>query len=77
LKQEGIGEDEGGDDMVWKDCGYLSLTKKGDKILIVLKHGHYIADLKEIKDVLYGKRDYTLIFEPPEKDAPQEKEKGA
>ncbi len=51
--------------MVWKDCGYLSFTKKGDKILIVLKHGHYVADLKEVVEVIDKKRNYTLIFEPP------------
>jgi hypothetical protein len=51
--------------MVWKDCGYLSFTKKGDKVLIVVKRARYVADLKEVTDVLDGKRSYTLIFEPP------------
>ena len=58
--------------MAWKDCGYVSFTKKGDRILIVVKHMRYVADLAEIKEVLDGKRNYTLIFEPPEKE-----EKGA
>jgi hypothetical protein len=60
--------------MIWKDCGYLSFTKKGDKILIVLKHERYIADLKEVVEVLDKKRSYTLIFEP---SVEKEGEKGA
>jgi hypothetical protein len=53
---------------MWKKCGYLSLTKKGDKLTVMVKHVHYIADLKEIKEVLDGKRNFTLIFEPPEEE---------
>jgi hypothetical protein len=51
--------------MTWKECGYLSFTKKGDRILIVVKHQKYVADLKGIKAVLAGKQTYTLIYEPP------------
>jgi hypothetical protein len=47
-----------------KDCGYLSFTKKGDRVLIVVKHARYVADLQEVKEVLEGKRNYTLILEP-------------
>jgi hypothetical protein len=52
----------------WRDCGYLGYTRAHDKILIVLKNEHYVADLGEIREVLDGKRDYTLIFEPPPKE---------
>jgi len=49
----------------WKDCGYLTYTKKGDRILIVLKHERYVCDLAEVEQVLAKERDYTEIFEPP------------
>jgi hypothetical protein len=45
--------------------GYLSFTKKGDRILIVVKHQRYVADLKGVKAVLDGKQAYTLIYEVP------------
>lgn len=32
----------------------------------MVKHGRYIADLTEIKEVLDGKRGFTLVYEPPE-----------
>lgn len=51
--------------MVWKSCGYLSLTKNGKKLSIVVKHVRYFISLAEVKDVLDGKRNYTLILEPP------------
>jgi hypothetical protein len=51
--------------MTWKDCGYVSFTKKGDRLLIVLKHQRYVADLKGVKAVLDGKQTYTLIYEVP------------
>jgi uncharacterized protein YebE (UPF0316 family) len=49
--------------MVWKDCGYVSLTKDGKKILITLKRVRYIASLQELKEVLDGKKAYTLVLE--------------
>ena len=51
--------------MTWKDCGYVSFTKKGDRLLIVLKHQRYVADLKGVKAVLDGKQTYTFIYEVP------------
>jgi hypothetical protein len=56
--------------MTWKDCGYVSFTKKGDRILIVLKHQRYVADLKGVKAVLDGKQPYTFIYEPPTEAKP-------
>jgi hypothetical protein len=50
--------------MVWKDCGYLSLTKNGKKVSTVVKRVRYIAVLEEVKSVLDGKKNYTLILEP-------------
>jgi hypothetical protein len=51
--------------MAWKDCGCFSFTKKGDRLLIVVKHQRYVADLKGVRAVLDGKQSYTLIYEPP------------
>jgi hypothetical protein len=53
--------------MVWKDCGYLSLTKDGKKVAIVVKKVRYIAKLEELRKVLDGKQSYTYILEPPVK----------
>jgi hypothetical protein len=50
--------------MVWKDCGYLSLTKNGEKVSIVVKKVRYVAHLEEVKGVLDGKKNYALVFEP-------------
>jgi len=52
--------------MVWKDCGYLSLTKDGKKVSVVLKKARYIANLEELRKVLDGKKTYTFILEPSE-----------
>jgi len=57
--------------MAWKDCGYLSFTKKGDRLLIVLKRQKYVADLNGVKAVLDGKQTYTLIYEVPTEVKPQ------
>lgn len=53
--------------MVWKDCGYLSLTKDGKKVSVVVKKVRYFMVLDEVRDVLDKKKDYALIFEPPVK----------
>ena len=53
--------------MVWKDCGYLSLSKDGKKVSVVVKKIRYFVGLEEAKEVLDGKRKYTLVFEPPVK----------
>jgi hypothetical protein len=50
--------------MVWKDCGYFSLTKDGKKVSIVIKKVRYFAVLEEAKAVLDGRKNYTLILEP-------------
>lgn len=50
--------------MNWKDCGYLSLTKDGKKITVMLKHERYLANKEELKAVLDGKQKFTLILEP-------------
>ena len=52
---------------MWKDCGYLSLTKDGKKVSVVVKRIRYIANLEELKAVLEGKLNYTDILEPPTK----------
>jgi len=52
---------------MWKDCGYLSLTKDGKKVSVVVKHMQYIASLEELKAVLDGKLNFTDILEPPTK----------
>ena len=50
--------------MNWKDCGYLSLTKDGKKVTVMVKHVRYIANLEELKAVLEGKLNFTDVFEP-------------
>jgi len=58
--------------MKWKDCGYLSLTKKGGSLKVVVKHQTYFVKLDEAKAVLNGEKNYTLVYEPieeAEKDA--------
>ena len=48
--------------MNWKDCGYLSLTKDGKKITVMLKHERYLANKEELKAVLDGEQKCTLDF---------------
>jgi hypothetical protein len=54
----------GGGEKVWKDCGYISLTKDGKKVRVTVKRQYYIADLEEVRRVMDGKMAYTLILEP-------------
>ena len=61
--------------MVWKDCGYVSLTKKHDRLRIVVKHQRYDVDLKELMDVLGFRKGYALIHEPPVEEQKDVKEK--
>lgn len=49
---------------MWKDVGYVSLTKDGRGLNVVLKHQRYYVKLEEAKFVLDGKVKYTLIYEP-------------
>jgi len=51
--------------MVWKSCGYLSLTKGGNNVAVVVKRMRYVASLDDVKAILEGKLDYTQIYEPP------------
>ena len=51
--------------MVWKNCGYLTVSKNGKKFSIVVKNKRYVAHLEEVKAVLDGKQAYTLVYEPP------------
>jgi hypothetical protein len=53
-----------GEILVWKECGYFSFTKKGDRVLIVVKHQKYVADIRGVKAVLAGKQGYTFIYQP-------------
>jgi hypothetical protein len=52
--------------LVWKSCGYISLTKDGKKLKVVIKKQVYIAKLDDVKAVLDGKLDYIEILEPSE-----------
>ena len=49
--------------MVWKDCGYFSLTKDGKKVSVVIHHVRYLLNLEEAKAVVEGKQNYTLVLE--------------
>lgn len=53
--------------MVWKDCGYFSLTKNGKKLSVVIKHVRYFVEIEEAWAVLEGRRAYTLVYEPPQR----------
>jgi len=54
--------------MVWKDCGYVSLTKNGKQLSIVVKHVRYFVKIDEARLVLEGRKAYTLVYEPPQKE---------
>jgi hypothetical protein len=47
----------------WADCGYITLSKSGKVLSVVVKHQRYVANLEETEEVLDGKRRYTLVFE--------------
>jgi hypothetical protein len=53
--------------MVWKDCGYFTLTKNGQKVSVVIKHVRYFLEVEKVKQVLNGELPYTLVYEPPAK----------
>jgi hypothetical protein len=36
---------------MWKDCGYLSLTKDGKKLSVVIKKVRYFVSLTEVKEL--------------------------
>jgi hypothetical protein len=50
--------------VVWKDCGYISLTKSGRGVTVMVKHTLYYVKLEELKSVLDGKVKCTLVYEP-------------
>ena len=54
--------------LVWKNCGYLSLSKNGKNVTVVVKHVRYFAKLEELREVLEGKKAYALVCKPPEKE---------
>ena len=56
--------------MVWKKCGYVSLTKDGKKVSVVVKHIRYVVSLDEVKAVLDGTLGFAGVFEPPVKEDP-------
>lgn len=47
----------------WEGCGYISISKSGKVLSVVVKHQRYVANLEELNQVLEGIREYTLIFE--------------
>ena len=51
--------------MVWKDCGYFSLTKDKKGVAVVVKHTRYYLKFEEVKEVVEGKKEYTLVYEAP------------
>lgn len=48
--------------MVWKDCGYLSLTKDGKKVSFVIKKVRYIAKLEEVRRLLMVEKAILLFL---------------
>jgi hypothetical protein len=51
--------------MVWKDCGYFTLTKNRQKVSVVIKHVRYFLEIEKVKQVLEGKLPFTLVYERP------------
>ena len=48
----------------WEDCGYISLTKDGKNVTVKVKDVGYFVKLVELREVLEGKKDFVLIYEP-------------
>jgi hypothetical protein len=48
----------------WKDCGYISLTKDKKNVTVKVKSVGYFVKLSELKEVLEGKKEYILVYEP-------------
>jgi len=53
----------GGPEKSWNDCGYVTLSKNGNVLSIVIKHQRYVVNLKEAAEVVDGQRNYALVFE--------------
>ena len=47
----------------WVDCGYLTLSKSGEVLSVVVKKKRYVVNLEEATEVVDGERNYTLIYE--------------
>ena len=47
----------------WKDCGYITISKSGKVLSVVVKNQRYVVNLVEAEEVLEGRRNYTLIYE--------------
>ena len=47
----------------WKDCGYITISKSGKVLSVVVKHKRFVVNLEETEEVLGGRRNYTLIYE--------------
>ena len=47
----------------WEDCGYLTISKSGRVLSVVVKKKRYVVNLEEAEEVLEGRRNYTLIYE--------------
>jgi hypothetical protein len=50
--------------LVWKNCGYVSLTKNKKGVIVVVKRTRYFVKLDEVKTVVEGNRGYALVYEP-------------
>ena len=47
----------------WEHCGYLTISKSGEVLSVVVKKKRYVVNLEETEEVLEGRRNYTLIYE--------------
>ena len=47
----------------WKDCGYLTISKSGKVLSVVVKEKRFVVNLEQATEVIYGQRNYTLIYE--------------
>jgi len=59
-KEEQPAEEKKG---TWKDCGYLTISKSGKVLSVVVKHKRYVVNLAEATLVLDGIKEYSLIYE--------------
>jgi len=47
----------------WEDCGYITISKSGKALSVVVKHKRFISNIDEVRGVLDGERNYCLVFE--------------
>lgn len=62
-KEQPVETEDGKPARKWNDCGYVTVSKKGNVLSIVIKHQRYVANLEEATEVIDGQRDYALIYE--------------